>query len=82
MRTDFNTFPFRTVEIDSDSDSVEEFEDAHADDDIFTETVNHNRLKLLSMLEKHLIKFCIFWTISIRVLFVFRQLRTRLRVGP
>ncbi|CAG9803810.1 unnamed protein product [Chironomus riparius] len=36
------------VEIhDSDSDSVEEFEDAHADDDIFTETVHHNRLKLL-----------------------------------
>ena len=27
---------------------MEEFEDAHADDDIFTETVHHNRLKLLS----------------------------------
>lgn len=40
---------YRPVEIhDSDSDSVEEFEDAHADDDIFTETVHHNRLKLLS----------------------------------
>lgn len=30
---------------------MEEFEDAHADDDIFTETVHQNRLKLLS--KKH-----------------------------
>lgn len=41
------SFEATPVEIDSsDSDSVE-FEDANADDDIFTETVHQNRLKLL-----------------------------------
>lgn len=41
---------FRPLEIESDS-SVEEFEDAlNADEDIFTEPVPQNRLKLLSKL--------------------------------
>lgn len=51
-------FSFRPVEIESDSD-VEEYEDAmNADDDIFAEPVQQNRLKTLS-------EFTLFWNFNL-----------------